>query len=49
VLRIREIQDCLLQGFWFVFHALIVRRNRVLVNYIVALIRALIDLTPPLR
>src|SRR5271157_1340911 len=33
ILLIGEVQDCLLQGLWFVFHALIVRQNRVLVNY----------------
>ena len=38
---IREVQDRFLQGLWFisVFHALIVRQNRVLVNYIFALIK----------
>jgi hypothetical protein len=40
VLLIREVQDRFLQGLWFVcaFHASIVRWNRVLVNYIIALI-----------
>src|SRR5271157_2681698 len=40
VLLIREVQDCFLQGLWFVSvcHALIVRQNRVLVNYIFALL-----------
>jgi hypothetical protein len=39
VILIREVQDRFLQGLWFVsvFHALIVRQNYVLVNYIFAL------------
>src|SRR5208337_3621740 len=48
VFLIREVENCFLQALWFVsvFHALIVRQNRVLVNYIFTLFCVCFHLLP---